>query len=124
MKDIGQTGEIIAADYLKELGYTILKTNYRIRTGEIDIIAKTPEKDYIVFVEVKTRKNSKYGLASEAVNIKKQQKIITTALSYIQEEENNLKDITFRFDVIEVYKKADYFECNHIKNAFILENKF
>ncbi|MDL2281179.1 YraN family protein [Selenomonadales bacterium OttesenSCG-928-I06] len=124
MKITGQQGETAAAVYLEKLGYIILKTNYRIRTGEIDIIAKTPAEDFVVFIEVKARKNSKYGLASEAVDIRKQKKIINTALSYIQEESESLKDATFRFDVIEVYRKENVLECNHIINAFLLENEF
>ena len=124
MKITGQQGEVAAATYLEKLGYVILKTNYRIRTGEIDIIAKTPEKNFVVFIEVKARKNSNYGLASEAVDIRKQRKIINTALSYIQEESESLKDVTFRFDVIEVYKRDNVLECNHIINAFLLENEF
>ena len=106
---IGKMGEDIACKYLLENNYTIVLRNYKKRFGEIDIIATN--EDFLVFVEVKTRKNSNYGYASEFVDIKKQRKIIKTASEYLMDCEYDLQP---RFDVIEVYKNT----LNHIKNAF------
>lgn len=112
--DIGNKGEQSAAKYLSKLGYKIVATKYRTRTGEIDIIAK--DKEYMVFVEVKTRRSTVYGLPSEAVNFRKQQKIINTAMCFLNQR--GLTDIACRFDILEIYLAQDAVECNHIINAF------
>lgn len=111
-KEVGNIGELIAEKYLKDNGYMILENNYLTLYGEIDIIAKYENK--IIFVEVKSRNSNKFGHAMEAVDSKKIEKIYNTSLIYIQDK--NLKDIQFRYDVIEVYLNKNY--VNHIKNAF------
>ena len=68
---IGAKGEEKACKYLKMKGYQIMEKNYRCKLGEIDIIAKDKNKE-IVFIEVKTRSNLKYGNPAEAVNSGKQ----------------------------------------------------
>lgn len=105
----GRIGEKIARRYLKLRLYKILETNYRRKTGEIDIIAKKGR--YIIFVEVKYRKNINKGLPREAVTPFKQRQIKRTAEMYIME--NNVKN-DLRFDVIEILDK----KIEHIKNAF------
>ena len=106
----GNFGEDKAAKFLKEQKYKIIKRNYKNKLGEIDIIAK--QKDTIVFVEVKTRTDEKYGFAAEAVDTKKQQKIRNVAVLYAQKY--NITDM--RFDVVEVYLNEE--KINHIVNAF------
>lgn len=69
---IGNIGEEAAADYLCKEGYVILERNYRRSIGEIDIIANN--KETLVFVEVKTRSNTRYGFPAEAVHYHKRQK--------------------------------------------------
>ena len=64
-KQLGNFGETEASNYLKSKGYVILDRNFRIRQGEIDIIAL--QQNILCFIEVKTRKNSDFGLACEAV---------------------------------------------------------
>ena len=108
----GKLGESIALQYLIKKKSNILETNYRIKSGEIDIIAKINEE--LVFIEVKSRNSIKFGYPSEAVNYNKIKKIINTAKYYILK--NNLSDIPIRFDVIEVYLKDK--KINHIVNAF------
>lgn len=107
----GAAGEQRAQTFLREQGYDIVCANYRSRFGEIDII--TENDAYIVFVEVKTRKNNRFSSAAEAVTIGKQRKIIKTAQWYLMEKASLLQP---RFDVIEVY--TDSGEINHIINAF------
>ncbi|EPS50345.1 hypothetical protein CFSAN002367_12475 [Clostridium botulinum CFSAN002367] len=80
-KDIGSFGETIAVDYIKNCGYIILERNFRCKLGEIDIIAK--DKNFIVFIEVKTRYSYIYGSPSEAITFRKQNKIYKTAQLYI-----------------------------------------
>ncbi|MBF7095823.1 YraN family protein [Alkalibacter sp. M17DMB] len=106
----GKFGESLAVDYLKSLGYSILKRNYRCRMGEIDIIAKRCED--VIFVEVKSRSSDEYGAPSESVPVSKQKHIIKTALHYLGT--NTEFEDNYRFDVIELLAG----EINHIENAF------
>ncbi len=79
----GNLGEDIAAEALKEQGYTIVARNYRKRYGEIDIIAQKSKTLY--FVEVKTRRNEEFGNPLESVTPGKQRKIYRVAEAYLQE---------------------------------------
>ncbi len=114
---LGAFGERKAANYLRLHGYRIVDTNCRYRQGEIDIIAK--KRNFIVFVEVKLRKNSDYGQAREFVTAAKQQRVITAAQLWLQSHETELQP---RFDVIEVYApegvSSKKVTINHIENAF------
>lgn len=114
-REIGFAGESAACEYLARNGYLIENRNFRRTYGEIDIVA-IDHDGCRVFVEVKTRKNSNYGCASEFVNYSKQQKVRRTALSYCGE-------CYMRFDIIEVYYKLvgdrmEITEINHIEDAF------
>lgn len=108
----GKLGEKIATNYLTSKGSKILQTNYRLKFGEVDIIAKI-NKD-IVFIEVKARSNINFGYPAEAVTLKKQRKIRNVAKYYIVK--NKLEKASIRFDVIEIYLKEK--RINHIENAF------
>lgn len=113
-KNIGDLGENIAEGMLTSKGYYILKRKYCTRFGEIDIIALTPKKDVVAFVEVKTRKDSSHGAAAESVNKTKLSRIVKSAQQYLLD---NPLDTDIRFDVIEVYTAGDI-RVNHIENAF------
>ena len=119
MKSItqGKWGETVALEYLKKKRYQPLATGFRSRFGEIDIIAKS--KEYLIFAEVKTRKNSNFAHAREHVGKEKQKKIISTANYWMF---RNPSDLQPRFDVIEVYAKDGVNtidpEIIHIENAF------
>ena len=78
----------MAAEYLKKKGYIILERNYKLRSGEIDIVAK--ENNTISFIEVRTRSSLKFGSPFDSVTTSKQRQIIRTALHYIKA--NNLFD--------------------------------
>ena len=109
---IGNLGEDAACEFLKNNGYSILQRNFRCKAGEIDIIAV--KDGCTVFVEVKTRKNSGYGYASEFVDYRKQEKIRRAAMYFIKSD-----DADMRFDVIEVYHSgAVVNQINHIEDAF------
>ena len=97
-KDLGDFGEYVAADFLEAKGYRILEKNFQVKGGELDIIAET--RDFLIFVEVKTRKNEKYGAPADAVDWRKQQHLLTAARAYLYKHPTQ-KEI--RFDVIEVY---------------------
>ncbi len=97
-KKLGNYGEKLALKFLKKNHYTILETNYRIRCGEIDIIAL--DGDFVVFVEVKYRTNVLYGMPSEAVQNSKQRKIKMVASQYLLAHPE-LNDL-IRFDVVQI----------------------
>ncbi len=112
---LGRMGEKIAADYLCRNNYIILDRNYRVgKMGELDIIAR--ELEYICFIEVKTRRNTLFGMPSEAVSIKKRNNIRRLAYAYLKNR--NLIDCDVRFDVVEVLIQASGHSINIIKNAF------
>ena len=117
-KEKGKIGEDIATKYLIDQNYHIITKNFKCRQGEIDIIAKDKIKKEIVFVEVKTRTNQKYGSPSEAVDENKQKYIYKSAEYYVYK--HNLYNKAIRFDIIEInidiIKKK--IRINHIKKAF------
>ncbi len=118
-RELGNYGETVAIQYLVGEGYDILAKNFKCRHGEIDIIAK--KDDYIIFVEVKTRRSLSYGTPAEAVDRKKQMKYGKIASIYIRNE--RLFDSSYRFDIIEIYiSSCDSYTINHIENAFQLTN--
>ena len=120
-KVLGKLGEDCAAKFLEAEGYTIVERNFRIRSAEIDIIAR--RDNLIIFVEVKARSNIRHGLPVEAVNLRKQKKIIEAAGVFLQDE--NFCDCACRFDVVEVYLRGELVEEIHqIENAFEVVGEF
>lgn len=111
-KQVGDFGEDLASKFLTEKGYLILSRNYSCKSGEVDIIAKI--SNILVFVEVKTRKNDDFIYAREAVNLKKQERIRSTARKYIFESRCRYEHI--RFDVIEIYTQKKL--IGHFEDAF------
>lgn len=113
---VGKWGEAKAAEYLRKKKYRIIGANFRSRFGEIDLVAEN--RHFVVFVEVKLRKNADFGRASEFVNKAKQQKIVTTARVWLARYRT---EKVVRFDIIEIYAPdgiSDNFTINHIENAF------
>ena len=84
-KKIGGRGEDLAVDYLTNQNFEIIERNYHYGHGEIDIIAK--EKDILVFVEVKTRKNLEFGPPELSITKNKQRQIRRIAEAYLYEKE-------------------------------------
>lgn len=97
-RDTGILGEKIAKDFLKKRGYHIWETNYRCPEGEIDIIAK--HKDFLVFIEVRTKKSLEFGSPEESITPTKIGKLIAVASRYRQTH-NNLPAL-WRIDVVAV----------------------
>lgn len=119
----GKLGEDAAAAFLRKKGYRILKQNYRSGKNEIDIIAQ--EREFIVFIEVKTRTQSieaqsPWGRPARAVNAHKRRCLVTAAKNYVRRGEPGCR---YRFDVIEVYlaKNKRIEKIHHIERAFIAE---
>ena len=107
--------EKIAQRYLSANGYRILAVNFFCRFGEIDIIAK--KNEYLIFIEVKGRKNISAGYPREYVTKSKVKKLLLTVKYYMMV--NNYADMNCRFDVLEVIYDAK--KINHIKNAIEME---
>ena len=94
----GSWGEAVAADYLRKKHYKLIAAGYRSRFGEIDLIVQN--RTYLVFVEVKLRKNADFASAYEFVHKAKQDRIRTTASIYLAANPTSLQP---RFDVVEIY---------------------
>ena len=108
---LGKRGEDEAVRYLERKGYKIIERNFMCRQGEIDIIAL--DKNYIVFIEIKSRTSTEYGLPSESVTERKI-KHMTKAIQYYLYK-RNLEKENIRIDVMEVYVKEEKYEINHLK---------
>lgn len=119
--DIGRYGEAVACAYLKKKGYKIIAKNHRQAHKEIDIIATN--KEYIAFVEVKTRSvdndlYNPYGSAACAVTSQKQANLIAGARAYLRSNTSNRQP---RMDVVEVYLKKgskEVLQINHFEGAY------
>lgn len=115
LRHYGAAGETIAADFLRNKGYTILARNYTVRGGELDIVARHDGDGVLCFVEVKTRRNRKYGAACAAIDAKKLGCMQTAAERFLYENQSDpaLGALAVRFDVVEVYMQEKL--LRHIK---------
>ena len=113
----GAWGEALAAEYLRSKKYTIVAANFQSRFGEIDLIAAN--KNSLVFVEVKLRKNANFAAAAEYVDRRKQDKLRVTASIYLADHPTDLQP---RFDVIEIYAPQGRStlspKIHHMEDAF------
>ena len=113
---IGDGGETYASRLMEKKGYRIVMRNFTVRGGEIDLIAENEE--YLVFCEVKLRDGAALYSPAEAVTKTKQQRIIHTAMCYLQQHPSELQP---RFDVVAITAMGG--EITHhewIENAFTL----
>jgi putative endonuclease len=95
---LGRTGERLAAEELSRRGYRIVEQNFRCSYGEVDLVAEDGED--LVFVEVKTRRGSAYGLPEDAVSLRKQRKIVQVACFYL--DLHACAERPWRIDVVAV----------------------
>ena len=95
---LGAAGERAARGHLESRGYSILETNFRCPYGEVDIIAQ--EGDCLVFLEVRTRSGSNFGLPEESITPDKERKLIATAETYMQSRSDLPEQ--WRIDVVAV----------------------
>ncbi len=79
---VGDWGEALAAKYLREQGYVILTQNWRHGHGELDIVAQRAE--ILTIVEVRTRRNDKFGRGEESITLSKRLNLLKTAQAYVQ----------------------------------------
>ena len=111
--DLGKIGEELAAKYLINNGFSVLRRNFRYQKTEIDIIAR--KEDILVVVEVKSRNRDFYEDLSEAVPTKKRKRIVVAADYFVQEQQ---LDLEVRFDIISVVQKGNNFVIEHLPDAF------
>lgn len=118
----GQHAESACCEYLQKQGLKLLTRNYRGQRGEIDLIMQ--DKDALVFVEVRYRKNNVYGSALESITAEKQARVTATAEQYLQRE---TKMKNGRIDVVAMARKlqnkttessSDEYTFEWIKDAF------
>ncbi len=116
---IGATAELYAEQFLQQQGLIPRTRNYRSKQGEIDLIMleKTSKGNTLVFVEVRLRTNKRFAPALETVDYRKQQKIIKTAMRFLQEQKLYDK-IACRFDVVALDQTGTAPPVQWIKNAF------
>ncbi|MFW6278596.1 MAG: YraN family protein [Bacillota bacterium] len=113
---LGNWGEKQAVLYLEEKGYEIIEKNFRLQLGEIDIIAT--RQQYLVFLEVKTRRSTQYGPPQSAVNYHKRNRIRKIARIFLSRNDV-YANYQIRFDVLAVkIKQGASYRINHIVNAF------
>lgn len=97
---MGDWGEEKAARFLTQQGLSVVERNYHSRYGEIDLIAESEE--FLVFVEVRLRKSTRYGRPEETVDQRKQERLRRTAQCYLQEHPTHKQP---RFDVVALYAR-------------------
>ena len=102
-RETGVLGERIACEFLGRNGYKILETNYRCPDGEIDIIAQ--QKDTLVFIEVRTKKDRRFGTPEESVTLEKQERLRKLAEQYGQTHENLPE--AWRIDVVAIQVESN-----------------
>jgi len=112
----GKKGEELALQYLKSLGYQILEINWPFSRAEIDLIAM--DNDTLVFVEVKTRSSSSYGMPEEFVNDRKETLLLDAAGVYA---ESIAHEWAVRFDLISLIGTGNTYELQHFKDVFYPE---
>jgi len=110
---LGEKGEELAAAHLKENGYKILHRNWKSGKKELDIVAEN--KDFVVFVEVKTRSENYLASAQETISRDKMKFMILAADVYIRRYNINKES---RFDVITIISKGQNFTVEHLESAF------
>ena len=110
----GKRGEAAAESYLRKKGYIVVERNYRCALGEVDLIVLHGR--VIVFVEVKTRSGDRFGTPAEAVERRKQRKMIQAAQYFLTHHRLGERDA--RFDVIGISWPGREPRIEHIENAF------
>ncbi len=107
----GKFGEILAKNFLKQKGYSIICENYKTRVGEIDLIAE--KGNTVIFIEVKYRTNKNFGTAEESINYFKLERIKKAAMNFLQTYKKNYKN--FRIDIVAI-NNFETLKINHYKN--------
>lgn len=111
----GNAAEELACRYLEAQGLVLVTRNFRCRVGELDLIMRDAEQ--LVFVEVRSRRHSRYGTPAESVTRTKQQRLLRAAAFYLQGQR---LDLPCRFDVVAILQAEDGPCVEWIRDAFQL----
>lgn len=109
----GSTAEETARRHLEKQGLKLIERNYVCRVGELDLVMR--DGVYLVFVEVRSRQDNRYGTPAETVTRAKQKRLIRAAAYYLQRHRINAP---CRFDVIAISQNGDTLDLEWIKDAF------
>lgn len=110
----GLAAELHAAARLQASGLRVLEHRFRTPAGEVDLIAR--EAGTLVFVEVKARRQHRWGRGAEAVDARKRARLRAAAVAYLRQQGRGVADI--RFDVIEIWSQAGRLHCRWLRDAF------
>ena len=113
-RDFGKQAEDEAVRLLRKAGYKILERNFTCKLGEIDIVAS--ESGTLVFVEVRARSQTEFGLPQETVDDRKQRRLVRLAEFYLVHKK--LGNVCCRFDVAALTLSSDGWHLELIRNAF------
>lgn len=117
---LGKIGERKAEEFLLKAGYKLLYRNFRPRRGgEVDLVFRVRGRVELVFVEVKTRSDERFGQPAEAVTWKQQRRIVQAADEWLSMLE--VDGVTARFDIVEVLLLDGIWNIRHIPDAFKAE---
>jgi|GEM_PF-176981 len=120
LRKLGEQGEALAMEFLSKKGLHLIDRNFYSHFGEIDLIMQDNNRtndNYLVFIEVRRRKNLGYGSALESIDIRKQQKIRKTAEFFLLKN-SQYQNQAVRFDVILVSSDKQKDSIEWIENAF------
>lgn len=111
---LGRAGEDMAAGHLRRQGYEIVDRNFRCNEGELDVVAR--RDGLLIFCEVKTRRENRWGEPSEAVGWDKQRRIRRLAAHWMRLRTPGPVEV--RFDVVSIVVRRGRAELTHIADAF------
>ena len=112
---LGDFGERVAKAHLEAKGYRILETNFRVREGEVDIVAQ--QGDVVAFVEVKTRRGEAMGSAVEAIGRRKAQRLLQVAEAFDQQHPELPPDRRIDLIAIDLDAAGRVVSLQHIESA-------
>src|SRR5512142_157124 len=98
-KNLGESGERVAALYLQQHGYAILERGFRTRSGEIDLVAR--DADGLAFVEVRTRRGDALGSPEESLTPRKRHKLVTVSQQFLSAH-SEYGDCAWRIDLVAI----------------------
>lgn len=111
---LGQKGEDMACSYLENKGFVLVQKNFRCRKGEVDLIMKDGE--ILVFIEVKYRRSLHFGSPFEAIDIKKQEKLLDVSRYYLYTQAYKGP---LRFDAVGIQKHANGHRIEHLTDILM-----
>jgi len=115
--NLGRLGEDLALKFLETKGYELVSRNFRFQRAEIDLIVKKDNENLLVFAEVKTRRNKKFGEPEESITQSKTEQIYKSAEGFLVQNPGYI-DYIKRFDVVAIMMEENKEKINHIENAF------